>query len=235
MKGVKFAIALAFLLSVASLVGNWFLFDRLTTERDEWQTQQTELQDGKTLLESQMTQFKKEAERLRGQVKDYVKQRDLAKEELDRARQEVGELSKRINSMESEKDTLEQELSLGEVTDKAIVQEASKQPVATKGESEESESAKEEAGEEAEAAQPKVLEDARPNQVLSVNRQFNFVVVNMGIEDRLKIGDTLRVEQSGQLIGRVQVEKLYENFSACTIVDETKPAQIKEGDLVRLG
>lgn len=83
------------------------------------------------------------------------------------------------------------------------------------------------------AAAPPVV-DQRPNQVLSVNRKFNFVVVNMGLRGRLKIGDTLRVEQNGKLIGRVQVEKLYENFSACTILEEIKPAQIQEGDLVRL-
>ena len=80
----------------------------------------------------------------------------------------------------------------------------------------------------------KPVEDARPQQVLTVNRQFNFVVVNMGLRDKVKIGDVLRVEQKGKLIGRIQVEKLYENFSACAIMEEVKPAQIHEGDLVRL-
>jgi chromosome segregation ATPase len=235
MKGVKFAVSLAFLLSAGSLAGNWFLYDRLTTEQDDWQTRQTEFEDAKKLAESQMSEFKKEAERLRTQVKDYVKQRDAAKKELDAARKEIGELNRHINELESEGDMLKQELNLGEVTDKAIVKEAAKQPVATREGEEEAPG--EEVTEEGEGAppEPTVLEDARPNQVLSVNRQFNFVVVNMGLEDRIKIGDTLRVEEGGKLIGRVQVEKLYENFSACTIVEEIKPAQIKEGDLVRLG
>jgi len=76
--------------------------------------------------------------------------------------------------------------------------------------------------------------DQRPLQVLSVNRQFKFVVINGGMRGSIKVGDTLRVEQNGKLIGRIQVEKLYENFSACNIVEEIKPAQIREGDLVRL-
>ena len=84
-------------------------------------------------------------------------------------------------------------------------------------------------------AQPvKSVEDKRPQQVLTVNRQFNFVVVNVGLRDKIKIGDVLRVEQKGKLIGRVQVEKLYENFSACAVMEEIKPAQIHEGDLVRI-
>ena len=81
----------------------------------------------------------------------------------------------------------------------------------------------------------KGVEDKRPQQVLSVNRQFNFVVVNLGLRDHVKIGDALRVEQKGKLIGRIQVEKLYENFSACAILEEAKPSQIHEGDLVRVG
>ena len=84
-------------------------------------------------------------------------------------------------------------------------------------------------------APTKGVEDNRPQQVLSVNRQFNFVVVNLGLRDHVKIGDTLRVEQKGKLIGRIQVEKLYENFSACAILEEAKPSQIHEGDLVRVG
>ena len=78
-----------------------------------------------------------------------------------------------------------------------------------------------------------VAVDQRPLQVLSVNRQFKFVVINGGIRGSLKIGDALRVEQNGKLIGRIQVEKLYENFSACNILEEIAPAQIREGDLVR--
>lgn len=76
--------------------------------------------------------------------------------------------------------------------------------------------------------------DQRPLQILSVNRQFKFVVINGGIRGNLKVGDTLRVEQNGKLAGRIQVEKLYENFSACNIVEENQPAQIREGDLVRV-
>lgn len=78
-------------------------------------------------------------------------------------------------------------------------------------------------------------EDTRPQQVLSVNRQFNFVVVNVGLRDKIKIGDVLRVEDKGKLIGKIQVEKLYDNFSACAIMEEIKPAQIHEGDPIHIG
>lgn len=81
---------------------------------------------------------------------------------------------------------------------------------------------------------PTITTDQRPLQVLSVNRQFKFVVINAGMRSKLKLGDTLRVEQDGKRVGKIQIEKLYENFSACAIVEEIAPAQIREGDLVRI-
>jgi len=247
MAGIKFAITFAFLLSAASLAGNWFLYENyqiLTTERADWQGEEAQLQDRNTQLESQASQLTKEAERLRSQVKDYVNQRDQVRKELDQSRKEAGNLAKRIEEIKSEKEALDEQLTVGEITEKAIVQQAVKQPVAVvKPEPAEKEKAEEKEPEPLKIEAPalplpapatKVLEDARPNQVLSVNRQFNFAVVNMGLDDKIKIGDTLQVEQDGKLVARLQVEKLYENFSACAILEEIKPAQIKEGDLVRL-
>ena len=83
------------------------------------------------------------------------------------------------------------------------------------------------------AAAPAAVSAPKTPQVLTVNRKFNFVVVSLGISDGLKIGDNLAVERDNKPVGAVQVEKLYANFSAATIVQEIKDVQIKEGDSVR--
>ncbi|MBI4115078.1 MAG: hypothetical protein HY447_00725, partial [Candidatus Omnitrophica bacterium] len=153
-----------------------------------------------------------------------------------------------LAELESEKNSLNERVSLGEVTEKAIVQEAVKLPsvpipqappssivpLPTDTRIQADTPTPPSPSPKTPPASPPVV-DQRPTQVLSVNRQFNFVVVNMGLRDRLKIGDQLRIEENGKLIGRVQVEKLYENFSACTILEEIKPAKIQEGNLVRIG
>ena len=74
---------------------------------------------------------------------------------------------------------------------------------------------------------------AHKPQVLSVNRKFNFVVIGLGIKDGIQMGDTLEISRQEKVIGNAQVEKLYENFSAATIVHEDKEAPIKEGDSIR--
>lgn len=73
-----------------------------------------------------------------------------------------------------------------------------------------------------------------PVRVMTVNRKFNFVVVNAGIKDNLRMGDRLEVKRGDQSIARVEIEKLYDDFSAATIVNEKKDFEIQEGDTIVL-
>jgi hypothetical protein len=191
-----------------------------------------------------------------------VNQRETIKAELDQAHAEKAELQKLVDALESERDTLANEVTIGEVKEEALVEEANRiaavsppeplsplvippapsvveerapEKLKKKPEIKDQKEVSEKVSGKPSVSPPQAAPvDQRPNQVLSVNRKFNFVVVNMGLRNRLKMGDTLRVEQNGKLIGRIQVEKLYENFAACTILEEIKPAQIQEGDLVRI-
>jgi hypothetical protein len=68
------------------------------------------------------------------------------------------------------------------------------------------------------------------SKVLTVNRKFNFVVVNLGMQDGIKMGDRLKVFKQGQQVATVQVEKLYDKFSAATLLEEDPKQQVIEGD-----
>lgn len=255
MKGIKFFAVFTFFVSAASLGGNWYLYQHFNAEtarQIQLESQVVQLEEQITQLkplEKKVTQFQEEVDRLRTQMKGYVGQRDTLKKELDEAHKESGDLRKQLKDLESQKGVLVQKVSLDEVRDKAIAQEAIKLPsaakaasalvpltvtVATQSNTKQTKQAPGKAGKKPEAPAAQADVDPRPSQVLSVNRQFNFVVVNVGIRDHIKIGDVLRVEQNGKLMGRVKVGKLYENFSACTILEETLTNKIKEGDLVRV-
>lgn len=79
-------------------------------------------------------------------------------------------------------------------------------------------------------------EASKGPRVLTVNRKFNFVVVNQGIQDGLKMGDKLTVVNpvKGTNVS-LQVEKLYDKFCAATILEENPQHQVAEGDEVRRG
>lgn len=70
-------------------------------------------------------------------------------------------------------------------------------------------------------------------RILTVNRKFNFVVINLGLQDGLKMADQLKVLKQGKDSATIQVEKLYDKFSAASILEEQPAQQIAEGDEIR--
>lgn len=75
---------------------------------------------------------------------------------------------------------------------------------------------------------------ALKGKVLVVNREFEFIVVNLGSKDNLEMGAVLAVYRENNLIGRAKVEKVYENMSAATILHELRWDEISEGDIVKV-
>lgn len=87
----------------------------------------------------------------------------------------------------------------------------------------------------AKAAAPVSVETSKTAavpKVMTVNENFNFIVINVGAKNSVKMGDRFNVRQDGKTIATVEVEKLYENFAAATVVDKKKKAQIREGDSI---
>jgi hypothetical protein len=69
-------------------------------------------------------------------------------------------------------------------------------------------------------------------KVVVVNREYNFIVVDLGYKDDIELGDILAVFRGGKYIGEAQVEKIYDSMSAATIVKESKPGSIMIDDNV---
>jgi predicted nuclease with TOPRIM domain len=67
-------------------------------------------------------------------------------------------------------------------------------------------------------------------KVLAVNKENNFVVVDLGQDTGIKTGNRLRVSRDGQYVGDVEVMQVRKNISACDIKKEIVPIQI--GDSV---
>ncbi|MCX5711350.1 MAG: hypothetical protein NT060_05335 [Candidatus Omnitrophica bacterium] len=68
-------------------------------------------------------------------------------------------------------------------------------------------------------------------KVLAINRDNNFVVVDLGEESGAKAGDTFRIYRDEKPIASVEVIQVRKTISACDIKRETTP--IKIGDTVR--
>ncbi len=71
-------------------------------------------------------------------------------------------------------------------------------------------------------------------QVLVVNKEFAFVVINVGEKDGIKDSEVLEVYRGTEFLGKVQVERIYDTMSSAVILPEATKQEIKEGDIVKL-
>ncbi len=77
------------------------------------------------------------------------------------------------------------------------------------------------------APQVKSLE----GKIVVVNKENNFVVLNLGSKDGVSMGDEFSVSRAGKTIGEVKVEKVHESMSAAGFAGELKEI-IGENDKV---
>jgi hypothetical protein len=57
--------------------------------------------------------------------------------------------------------------------------------------------------------------------------------MDLGRNQGLSIGQEFNILRGGQTLGRVKVEKVYDDLSAAAILPDTQEDQIREGDQVR--
>ena len=70
-------------------------------------------------------------------------------------------------------------------------------------------------------------------QVVVVNRDYDFIVMNLGKNHGLSIGQEFQIVRDQEVLGKVKVEKVYDELSAAAILPESNKARIREGDTVR--
>jgi len=83
------------------------------------------------------------------------------------------------------------------------------------------------------AEMPKEAGSAPPTtgKVLTVNEDSGFVIINIGEDAGLRMGDTFQVYRGNESIATIEIIQLRPNISACDIKKST--GTIKSGDIIR--
>jgi len=157
-----------------------------------------DLEQQKTLrsdLEDKLNQTQDEGKKIKTQVKDLEQQK--------------ADLEVKLKEFEAAKN-----VELGKVVvnpDQAIQDRRAK----AKADKNKSASA---AKDKSEVARRGTLE----GKVLVVNKEFNFIVLNLGNKDKVAVGDEFGVYHNGAFVGNVKVEKVHESMSAAGFGDDFK-------------
>ena len=75
-------------------------------------------------------------------------------------------------------------------------------------------------------------EPALKGEILTINREFDFIVVNLGKGDGVKEGLVLNITRDGKVLGKAEIETVRENISAASIIDKQAISQMRAGDKV---
>ena len=73
---------------------------------------------------------------------------------------------------------------------------------------------------------------ALSGQVVVINRDYDFIVMNLGRNHGLAIGQEFKIVRGSDELGRVKVEKVYDELSAAALLPDSKKESIKEGDTI---
>ena len=80
---------------------------------------------------------------------------------------------------------------------------------------------------------PVTTSSGSDGEVVVVNREYDFIVMNLGKNHGLSIGQEFQIVRGTQVLGKVKVEKVYDELSAAAILPESQKNNIREGDSVR--
>ena len=69
-------------------------------------------------------------------------------------------------------------------------------------------------------------------KVLVVNREFHFVVIDLGKKDRVKVGDEFVVSESSGELARIKVEKVYQTMSTAVMLAGSQESAVAEDNAV---
>lgn len=67
-------------------------------------------------------------------------------------------------------------------------------------------------------------------KVLVVNKDYNFVVINLGSKDGIAVGNVFSLYHANKYIGDVKVEKVHDSMAAAGFISNNIKEQISEGD-----
>jgi len=236
-RGVGVSVTLLVLLSVAFLCSSVALYIVKENELEK-----------RITLEKQLADVKQEAKKVAADFEELKEVKTRIELELAVKEKEIQNYQEKFALIEAERSALENEkvtlvskaidiqqdlLVMGEEFDQLrMAKEVLEQKL--KGMLDSSVKLKtiivepEPAEEEKEA----LIEETVAGEVLAVNKEYEFLVINLGRINGLDTDSGVSIYRSSELIAIAKIEKLYENISAIVIDDKRQLERVKVGDAV---
>lgn len=224
-----------------------FLFEEKNKEADE---KINALLDELDLQKGVSSEIKKENRTLKDQIEKLAQEKEALRDELKKVASTNGttdDLKKKLAAVMGEKQVLERKLTsskeFNETLKKNILgleEKITQQkmagavaaPVATRGE--QVEKPVDVANEEnVDLEKIVVIPDEVPEgRVLSVDKETEFVIVNLGIKDGVQMGNVLSVYRGTDYLGDIKVTRIQPEMSAADLIPPFSSRVVRKNDQV---
>jgi membrane protein involved in colicin uptake len=160
----------------------------------------------KAELEGKLTKLQKDASSAEDQLKDLLSKKT--------------DLENRLGALEAQaKNAQDENVELGKVvvSPDSGAQAKAEKPAATSATTV--------------ASATKEAKAAAEGKVLVINKDYNFVVINLGNKDGINVGDVFSIYRNNKYVGDAKVEKVHDSMSAAGVSADLKD-KVNEGDKV---
>lgn len=195
---------------------------QLSEAKSKFETLNSELQQEKTTHQESLAKL----EQLQSELEQQSGTKSDLEKKLTQAQEDTEKLIVRLQELNSQKSTLEARI-------KELEGQAKAEPSSSQGvELGKIVVAPESSGQPAQQKEAPL--SGLEGKILVVNKEYNFVVSNLGSKDGVKVGDIFSVFHKNNPLGDVKVEKVHESMSAAGFVTENIKDKVNEGDKVVL-
>ena len=211
-------------------------------ENEDLQSHLKDIQQAKAKMEGELARVHKELTQsqedlakaaeekttLAKSIEDREKEIDRLAKELAHSKDDAKGISSQLSQLQSERDAMKQQVA--ELQSKVMDLSSASRPTVELDKV----LVKDEAGQVREAsATSGSSKPTADGQVVVVNREYDFIVMNIGKNHGLSVGQEFQIIRDNQVLGRVKVDKVYDELSAAAILPESQKDNIREGDNVR--
>ncbi len=229
---------ISFIISLLCAVGLLFFMLQEKASRIELEQQLSELQNAKKATEIkldraqlELMQLKEKAQVLAKQVEQEKKSYQAAIEDVDKKKAQLKELEANLASEKKQRLSLANALAQLREKQESLQEQLKQAKQQMQGPHRPSAASAPRSGVELKKIVVKPKKELS-GKVLVVNKEFHFVVIDLGKKDEVGVGDEFVVYRNSQDIGKVKVEKAYEAMCTASILPGSQEEKINEESIV---
>lgn len=239
-KGGNVLWLIGFIISLLCVAGLLFVMFQERVKRIEAEQALTETEQAKQTLELKLDQAQLELIQLRDRARLLAEEVEQEKRSYQQTLEELEQKSTQLvvieNNLQDERKkvlNLEQTLTQLRQDYSRLKEELSTAEARLGGLRGQLEESKDKTGVKLKKIVVKPKKESLMGKVLVVNREFQFLVIDLGSKDGLSVGDEFVIYQGSEEVGKVQIERVYDTMSTATILPGAEEYKIMEDSTVK--